>query len=95
MWLMIGCRPGHESKRAFNNLAGPVEGSMGQVSVTSRGRKAATPVPVAPEPSGTLIPAATEDRAQFTRKRAADSAADEVMRVATKKAKMVAALKTA
>ena len=95
MWLMIGRRPGHESKRAFNNLAGPVEGSMGQVSVTSRGRKAATPVPVAPEPSGTLIPAATEDRAQFTRKRAADSAADEVMRVATKKAKMVAALKTA
>ena len=53
---------------------------------------------VAPKPSATRVPAATGERAQFTRKRAADKATDdkvvEVMRAATKKAKSVAAPNT-
>ena len=60
--------------------------------------KAATPVPMAPMPSATLVPAATGAQATFTRKRGAENATDdqvmEVMGAATKKARTVAAPKT-
>ena len=81
-WLQTRARV-EEGLQQFGRACGGKHGAG--VCRIKRAVMAAT----APEPSGTLIPAATEDR------RAADSAADEVMRAATKKAKMVAALKTA
>lgn len=62
------------------------------------GSKGYTPVPMAPMPSATLVPAATGAQATFTRKRGAENATDdevmEVMGAATKKARTVAAPKT-